>query len=331
MLGLREGELRPIARSREKQTYICEPPDVTVVHARRRTTGNETLETKPIVDILLSKHGRAETYLVRVDDGTTHRLERVGQNPRYLIFYNDQPLATCGNNYVPLFHAEVEACVMGTLQTLGVEPVAVEIEKPSEYRWRMRAVLEKDLVLPMGHLKQDDKFDWGISASNSYDLTESVHAFLYIYRQVCANGLYAWSQDGKKSVFHVDKNLNHDAVLQRVQDGIVQLVGERIGFFDRLKEMSLIAPSREQAKLLMKRLGVRKYEAALLADRGVLVEFDKAEVKSVDFTPRVNSEFDLLNALSSMSQETNTKHRELEIQTGLMEKILQARTFAPGL
>lgn len=340
----------------ERQAMIQKPiVGDAIVPIRRRQLNGETLETKPIVDILLQKHQphRKQTYLVRVEDGTSHRVERVGQNPKYLVFYNGQPMATCGYNYVPLFNSEVEACLRGALSELGREPVEVQYAqgfhhadirtlqampdyhvmdaKKRSYKWRMTATLEKDFEVPVGHLKQNEKFDWGIGITNSYDLSEGIHVMLYIYRQICSNGLYGWSVSGQRNFIHVEKELSHDAILGKITEGVKTIVADHMTFFTRLDEMSKVMPTRDQAKLLMRRLAIRKYEASILADHGVMIEFDKSDIKDVTFSQKVNSEYDVLNALTAMSKSATSLSRQLDLQTGLMEKILQARTVVPSL
>lgn len=316
----------------DKQTLIAEPPAGMRVAAQRlRRVGDETLETQPISDILLKEHGRNSEYMVRTQSGLSYRMDNVGQNPKYLVLYNGEALATCGVNYVPLFNSELKQCVLDALTAIDRSPLSISEEDCGRFSYRMTALLNRDFEIPVGHFKTSEKFNWGISLTNSYDLKTGVHLYLYIYRQVCENGMYGWSLGGKRNFLHVEKEQDPETILAKVTEGVGTIVEEHGLFFKRLEEMSTAPVSPSQAQLVLKRLGIRKYEAALLADHGLLSTFKGTEVDSVSFETRMNTEYDLMNALTAISKDTNTTSRMLEIQTGLMEKILMARATVPRM
>jgi len=296
-----------------------------------RELDGEQLYTKEIKKIHIIKHGKKQEYVVTCTDGTPHRLNKVGQNPKYLLFYNKEPIATCGNNYVPLFHKEVKDKTLEVLEALERPVVEIRDSHPKEYQWKMTAVLEKDVEVPVGHFSDPELWDWGIGVTNSYDLSMGIYVSLYLYRQICSNGLYAWRIAKKKHFVHVEKELNPDAILDKLEYAIETMMDSRGVFFSRLESMSKVAPSEEQVALILRRMNVRKYEAEILADQGIITLWDKNEVESVRLGSKVHTEMDILNAVTSLANDVNTTTRQFELQNGIMEKILEARTIVPDL
>jgi len=313
----------------DAQALLVPPANGEAVGIRSRQLDGELLETKEIKEIVLSTQGNRKEYLVRVVDGTTHRMLKVNQNPHYLILYNGQPMATCSDNYVPLFNAEIEKCAMNAMEKIGYPPLEVVKTNDRKNQWRMTATLQKDFEVPVGHFRNGEMFNWGVTITNSYDTSVGVHVMMYMYRQVCSNGLFAWGLGSVKHFLHIEKELKHTAILSKIENGIARVVDERSLFFKGLDEMSKVYPSQQQMKLLLKRLNIRKYEAAILSPHGINVKFDKSELIDVTLDSKVNSEYDVLNALTAMSKETSTTARQFELQSGLMEKIIATRNAVP--
>lgn len=293
----------------------------------RREHKGEVLHTKEIRNITVVQAGKKKEYIVVCNDSTPHRMDKVGQNPKFLLFYNREPTATCGNNYVPLFNDEIKEKTLQVLKTLDMEPLEIQDKYPKDNQWRMTAVLEKDVQIPIGHLSDPELWDWGISITNSYDLSMGIYVSLYLYRQICSNGLYAFKITQKKHFLHVESERKPEKILEKLDEAIKTMIENKAIFFERLNSMSKTVPTREQVRQVLRRMNVRKYESEILADHGIIVEWNKSEIKEVQLGTKIHSEFDVLNAMTSLANDVTSTGRQFELQHGMMEKILECRTI----
>lgn len=281
---------------------------------------------------MLDTAQKKRQFFVRCRDGSGYKLEHVNKRPKHLILYNGQGIATCSDNYTPIVNEKLKERVVSVLQTMDLKPLEIQEENPKEFQWRATFILEKNYEIPIGHFRQGERFDWGLGITNSYDLSKGINVMYYAKRLICSNGLYAWDTLNKKRFIHIEKEKNEETILSKIEEGVQSVVSGAQTFFKNLEVMSLITPSNEQAFHLIKRLSIRKYEAAILEDHGVSVEFDKGDIKEVKLiSSKVPSEYHLLNAITAMSNDVNTTARMFDLQTGLMEKIMEARTIIPDL
>lgn len=292
--------------------------------------GKDFIQTKEIDDIQVMKFRRQKKdfkpYKVMTRDGGRHWLSKISQNPKHLIFVNHEPVATCGNNYTPVPNSELKETCLNTLGKLKMNPISVDIKTPKTYQWVMTATLEKDYQLPIGHLRQFEGFDWGIALTNSYDLSMGINAMIYVYRQVCSNGMYGYDPIDRKRFIHIERERDPSVIRERVQLCIEDTVSHVKDYFQTLEEMSKLTPTEEQMKLVFKRLNIRKTESVWVRDYGVDIEWDRGEIDSISLNSELaNTEYDVLNAITSISGQVETVSRMFELQFGIMEHMQRAR------
>lgn len=293
--------------------------------------GQDIIKTKEITDIQVMKFRRTKRnfkpYKVTTKDGGKHWLNKVSQNPKHLIFVNHQAIATCSGNYTPVANDVLQETVVNTLSKLKLNPIDIEINTPKTHQWIMTVTLEKDKKIPIGHLRQFEKFDWGIALTNSYDLSMEINAMIYVYRQVCSNGLYGYDPIDRKRFIHIERERDTSIITQKVGDCLSDTIGHVQNYFDNLVEMSKIAPTEEQLKLVFKRINLRVTESAWMKDYGIDIEWHKGDVSSVHLdNDLANTEYDIINAITSTSGRVETTSRMFELQFGIMEHMQRART-----
>lgn len=292
--------------------------------------GQDFIQTKEITDIQVMKFRRRrkdfKPYKVITNDGGRHWLGKVSQNPKHLIFVNHEPVATCSVNYTPVLHSDLKDICLDTLNELKFKPMNIEIKTPKKYQWVMTVTLEKDYKLPIGHLRQFENFDWGIALTNSYDLSMGINAMIYVYRQVCSNGMYGYDPIDRKRFIHIERERDQSIIMERVSGCIKDTIGHVNSYFETLEEMSKLTPTEEQMKLVFKRLNIRKTESIWIKDFGVEIEWDKKDIDSIHLNSELaNTEYDVLNAITSISGQVETVSRMFELQFGIMEHMQRAR------
>jgi len=292
--------------------------------------GEEFIQTKEIDDIQVMKFRRQKRdfkpYKIKTRDGGQHWLKKVSQNPKHLIFVNHKPVATCSVNYTPVAHSRLKDTCLETLSQLKLKPLDIEIRIPKTYQWVMTVTLERDYKLPIGHLRQFENFDWGIALTNSYDLSMGINAMIYVYRQICSNGLYGYDPIDRKRFIHIERERDQAVIRERVRSCIEDTVNHVKDYFKILEEMSQRTPTREQMALIFNRLNIRKTESVWLKDFGVEIEWDKSDIDTVNLDGDLaNTEYDLLNAITSISGRVEQVSRMFELQFGIMETIQRAR------
>jgi len=295
--------------------------------------GQDIIITKEIGDIQVMKFKKNKKnyipYKVTTIDGGRHWIKKVSQNPKHLIFVNHKPIATCSVNYTPIAHNTLKDVALSALSELGMKPLNIDIKVPSTYQWVMTVTLDENYEMPIGHLRQSERFSWGIALTNSYDMSLSINAMIYVYRQICSNGLYGYDPIDRKRFIHIEKMRDQSIIMERVKLCIgdtVQHVGE---YMNNLKDMSVRTPTSSQLMKIFKRLTMRKTELELLRNFGIETEFknhDRGDIVNVTLNRDLaNTEYDVLNAITSVSGQVDTMSRMLELQMGIMETIQNTR------
>jgi hypothetical protein len=295
--------------------------------------GQDIIETKEIEDIQVMKfknnRKRYVPYKVTTIDGGKHWLKKVSQNPKHLIFVNHKPVATCSVNYTPISHSILKDTALTALTGLNLKPVDIDIKTPNTYQWIMTVTLEKNRKFPVGHLKQFEKFDWGIALTNSYDMSMGVNAMIYTYRQICSNGMYGYDPIDRKRFTHIEKARDEDMILERVRGCISDTVTHVKDYFDKLEETTKIQPTPLQLIKTFKKLKMRKTELEWLREMGIETRFknhDRGDIVNVELDSKLaKTEYDVINAITSISGRVDSMSRMLELQMGIMETLQTTR------
>ena len=289
----------------------------------------DTVITKEIKEIKAVRDegtNRILRYNITTTDGLLHTLANISQNPKQIIIVNDTAIATCSHNYVPIINDMLLEAVLNKLKEFGIEVKDIKQEGIGKHSWRVTAIIETDVEVPVGHMQTPEKFSWGIAVTNSYDKSVGVNIYLYSLRMVCTNGLYMTVVADSRAFRHIEKNHSVETLMERISDNLKATIECASSFFEQLDRITKSTVTPKQVQRMLEQFNIRKYEALYLGDIGIDVKWDHKKIESVNLNAKkMATEYDLLNAFTSLAQRVGTKTRAFELQTDIIQKIISAR------
>jgi hypothetical protein len=263
------------------------------------------------------------------------KLDKVGNSPRFLITFKDQPVATAAQYYTLLAHEEVEKVIHDVLQQEGYEQsqdqgrrLGVMQPRPWQRRWTGIIKEGIDVNESIGLAPTSMKWDAGFSVTNSYDLSLALNTELYGFRQLCKNGLYGFGWAREKQLKHVDTLQDPSDLIKRLFINVREVIRNCTDLPKVLGEYVERVPSESQLLDVGRRMNIRIYESKLLEKHGIVFKFEKGKAapSSVKMTcAHINNELDVINAFTSMANEVNTSSRRIEVQSRIAEIMDAAR------
>lgn len=259
------------------------------------------------------------------------RMDKVGSNPKFLIMKTDKegdfkPIATCSEFYVPLPHKKVRNSFISAIENCGAEIQEMNVEYPRPHAMVAKATLTQDVELSDEYA--DDLFNFGIAISNSYDMSLGLHLMEYAYRQICSNGLYGWGWGSSKRHIHIERNRDPEIILSRIGNSVKELLEKKTTIRDDLVRRASIEADAMLVHRLLISIGTRKYEAEKLEGLGIKVTWDEGKITKVDLDKKkIQTEYDVINAITNLANDVKTGNRKIELQMGLLDKMDNVRIY----
>lgn len=263
-----------------------------------------------------------DCYVITAE-GKEFEVEQITKNPRYLILADDEPVSTCGANYTLVSHETVISKFEGILRSLGVTWVERKLRNPREWQMVGDYILERN-VSPLRTIP-DDRYDYGLTVTNSIDLSMGIFVLAAYTRIVCENGLYIVEIEARKKVPHLASRGDPRAVLDKLDRVIPRVVGQRQRNDERISRLLDVVATPDHVQRVLNAMNVRKYEFEKLADDGISGEFEDEGRKlvKVNLDKELNG-YDLLNSVTRLANRVNTDSRQFELQTKALRYVERA-------
>ena len=255
-----------------------------------------------------------DAYKVYLVDGRSFLLERVNAQPKYLILVNGHPVVTCTEEYSPVPNSEFFPVVEEKVEKILGEKVAGEQLKWS-LGWRKSIFYniyrDYDVI--------GEKFNIGLLAENSYDLSRTLSIRLFGFRSICKNGMIF----GRKDLMSVSRRHIGDLDVRKLVDDAFDNLPKAIEQIPvTIKAMRSHKVDSEQVEDLLLALRVRKRELARMNIYNLDIEHlgigfnwlggeDRVEVKGGPVTA-----WGLYNMITYAARTARPKRSEELIQKG---------------
>ena len=290
----------------------------------------DVIQTRNIERIIPQRVGKTQKYKVQTAgfEGQEYVLESVNANPRHLILVNDEPVCTCTEYYVPIPNYVLKDMTNSVLEKIDIEPIGATEDFPKQYQWVYNVILEKDKAI-MPDIP-DDRYDLGISITNSYDLSMGVHVMSYFYRLVCNNGLYMKFPAEQQHFKHMRAKGNVDELMELIGDTIETVVRNRVQHQQLLIRTQKSGLRPHQTHRVLKQLCIRKYELELLKPFGILGTIEDDNVLNIVIdNDKMKTEYDLINALTNIANDVRTPTRAWDLQRETLNMVVSKRNPSP--
>lgn len=283
---------------------------------------------EPIEKIIPTGTGRDKEYLIKTgleargEGKTRFRLNKVSGNPKFLILRGNKAIATCTERYVPVPNKALKRTALEVFEDVGYQ-VRSENKTPiGKHAMIQSFILKDDYVVENSRVTEEDRLQWGIALSNSYDLSMGLNVMERVWRMICSNGMYGWGWGKTRRHTHFEKGHDKDEILARVGNSIRDVLDRR----DNLASKFMDSTNRDIDPMLVERLlsqlEMRKYECKLLEGHGIFPKWKEGKVDSVKLDEKIMStEYDLINAITNVAKQVKTVKRQVELEQGIMERV----------
>jgi hypothetical protein len=255
-------------------------------------------------------------------------MEKVGNSPRFLITFQKQPVATASQFYTLLSHEEVEAVISKELKLAGYDDTDLVRTQPRPWQ-RIWSVKLKTFDLNEHDHMTSKKVPWklGFSATNSYDLSLGLNSNGYAFRTVCTNGLVLGEKLFGRTLKHINADNDPELLKGMMGENLRWTIENVDNIAGVVEDFNAHDTSPDQVTQIGQKLGIRKYESKILANSGILYEYEfkGPDIKTVKFTRGVKTELNVLNAFTSLANGVNTSSRSYEIQSKIADMITSTR------
>lgn len=262
----------------------------------------------------------SDKYIIRTKDNEIHRLGRTTPNARFLIKVDDVPVSTCSKNYTLVDNGALLKRVENVMDNLGIEWVGFTLKHPKPYQMVATYKLEEDVSPFPG--KTEDKYDYGLTITNSYDLSMGIYALTQYTRLICTNGLYVTEVESKRRMAHLAIGANPSGVYARLEKIVPDVLKNRANEIRRMEAMSSYPISKEEVEIVLNRLSFRKYEVEEIKGQGIIAKYEERKVEVMHVKVGMDG-YQFLNAITATANSVKTQRRQFDLQSQAMGIIEQ--------
>jgi len=295
----------------------------------------DDLETKKIERIeptFIKKERKYRVHTVTLEhDGMERKqymLDNLGANPRFVLLVNNDPICTCTEYYTPIPNQILKDMMRDAIEKMDMDPGLAVEEYPTEHQYVCTFMLEENVsIIPS---IPDDKYDLGVSITNSYDLSMGIYVMTYFHRLVCDNGLYIKLPAEQQHFKHMRAKGNDKELIQSIKESINRVIKNRIVHQKLLANTVTNELKSGQVLRVLRQLDVRKYEADLLEKQGIIGTIEDGKIVDVIVnSAKIKTEYDLINAITYIANDVRTVTRAWDMQRNILNLVIQKRVPRP--